>query len=48
MPELGQYAGAVLASWGIGLGLIGALIWQSIARARRVKAELERIEGGGT
>lgn len=45
MVALGQYAGVVLSAWGVGLVLIGALVWHSIARARRVKAELERIEG---
>lgn len=48
MPELGQYAGVVLSAWGVGLGLIVALVWASITRARRVKAELERIERGGS
>lgn len=48
MPDLGQYAWVVLSSWAVGLVLIAGLVWQSVARARRVKAELDRIEGGGT
>lgn len=45
MLDLGQYAVVVLSSWAITLGLIGVLVWHSIARARRVRAELQRIEG---
>lgn len=45
MPDLGKYAAVVLWSWGVGLGLIAGLVWASISRARRVKAELDRIEG---
>ena len=44
MPELGKYAFAVLASYGVGLGLLAVLVIASIARARRVRAELEQIE----
>ncbi|MCC7320477.1 MAG: heme exporter protein CcmD [Rubellimicrobium sp.] len=47
MPDLGRYAVEVLSTWGISLGLVGLLIWQSLRRARRVRDELARIERGG-
>ncbi|WP_417721493.1 heme exporter protein CcmD [Salipiger sp.] len=48
MPDLGKYAFAVLASYGVSLGLIVALVVVSVARARRVRAQLDRIEGRRT
>ena len=44
MPELGKYAGAVLTSYAVALGLITALILLSVWRSRRVKAELDDVE----
>ncbi|SMX50876.1 heme exporter protein CcmD [Maliponia aquimaris] len=44
MPELGKYAGAVLSSYAVSLVLIVALVAVSVWRARRVRAELKRIE----
>lgn len=44
MPDLGKYAGAVLSSYAVSLILIIALVAFSIWRARRVRAELDRIE----
>ncbi|MCT4373227.1 heme exporter protein CcmD [Yangia mangrovi] len=44
MPDLGKYAFAVLASYGVSLALIIALVAVSLRRARRVRAELEEIE----
>lgn len=44
MPELGKYAGAVLSSYAVSLGLIVALVALSVWRARRVRAELEKVE----
>ncbi|SDI90910.1 heme exporter protein CcmD [Alloyangia pacifica] len=43
-PDLGKYAFAVLASYGVSLGLIIALVALSLRRARRTRAELEKIE----
>jgi len=44
MPDLGRYAFAVLAAWGVTLALTGGLValslWQA-ARARRALAERE-------
>ncbi|ANT61575.1 heme exporter protein CcmD [Yangia sp. PrR002] len=44
MPDLGKYAFAVLASYGVSLGLIIVVVALSIARARKVRAELQKIE----
>ncbi|HBM58512.1 MAG TPA: heme exporter protein CcmD [Citreicella sp.] len=44
MPDLGKYAVAVLGSYGVSLAMIGALVWHSIARARRARAELDKVE----
>lgn len=44
MPELGKYAGAVLSSYAVSLGLIVLLVFLSLRRARRVRAELEKVE----
>ncbi|MDO6587576.1 heme exporter protein CcmD [Salipiger sp. 1_MG-2023] len=44
IPDLGKYAFAVLTSYGLSLGLLFALVGVSVARARRVKAELAKIE----
>ncbi|AWI83269.1 heme exporter protein CcmD [Alloyangia pacifica] len=44
MPDLGKYAFAVLASYGVSLALISALVAVSLRRSRRVRAELEKIE----
>lgn len=49
LPEtlvLGRHAYAVLTSYGIGLGLIAALIAQSLLAARRARRALEAEESG--
>ena len=45
MPELGKYATEVLAAYGVSLLLLAALLLLTLRRGRRVRAELERIEG---
>ncbi|AUC55026.1 MAG: heme exporter protein CcmD [Sagittula sp.] len=45
IPELGKYAGPVLASYAVSLALLGLLIVASVLRSRRVKRELEQVEG---
>ncbi|MBP0481777.1 heme exporter protein CcmD [Sagittula salina] len=45
MPELGKYAGAVLSSYAVSLGLIAMFVWLSLRRSRRVKRDLEQVEG---
>ena len=44
MPELGKYALAVLASYGVSLALLLALGGLSMARARRVRGQLAALE----
>lgn len=44
MPELGKYAATVLSAYAVSLLLIAALVVVSVLRARKVRAELERIE----
>jgi len=45
MPELGKYAVAVLSSYGVSLVMLGALVAFSMVRARRVRRDLEVLEG---
>ncbi|HRK42588.1 MAG TPA: heme exporter protein CcmD [Gemmobacter sp.] len=44
MPDLGKYAFAVLASYGVSLALLALLVGWSIWRYRAVKAVLEAAE----
>jgi heme exporter protein D len=44
MPELGKYATEVLSSYVISLGLLVVLIGLSVARARKVRRQLDEIE----
>lgn len=45
MPDLGKYATEVLSAYGVSIVILVVIVWQSFARARKVKAELERVEG---
>ena len=45
MPDLGQYSTEVLSAYGVSIVILVVIVWQSFARARKVKAELERVEG---
>lgn len=44
MPELGKYAAEVLASYAFTIAILGALVWLSLRRSRRVRAALEAVE----
>ncbi|WP_428849232.1 heme exporter protein CcmD [Thetidibacter halocola] len=44
MPDLGKYAVYVLSSYAVSIALIVALVALSVARARKVKRDLDRIE----
>ena len=44
MPDLGKYAFAVLASYGSSLALLAVIFWASLRRARRIRADLEKVE----
>ena len=47
MIELGKYAGAVIAAYGVSLALLAGLIWHSIAANARARRELEAQERRG-
>ncbi|RFP87567.1 heme exporter protein CcmD [Rhodobacteraceae bacterium 63075] len=44
MPDLGKYALEVLSAYGVSLVLIVGIVLLSVARSRRVRAELEAVE----
>lgn len=44
MPDLGKYAEAVLSSYAVSLVLLVALVWLSVRRSKRIKAQLQDIE----
>ena len=46
MPDLGAYAVHVLSAYAVSITLLAAIIALSLRRARKVKAELEKIENG--
>ncbi|MEL6236201.1 MAG: heme exporter protein CcmD [Pseudomonadota bacterium] len=46
MPELGQYATAVLGAYGVALLAIAALALGSVLRDRRTRRRLQALEGG--
>lgn len=45
MPDLGKYAGPVLSAYAVSIALILLLLAVSILRARKARADLEKIEG---
>ena len=45
MPDLGKYATEVLSAYGVSIVILVVIVWQSFARARKVKAEFDRVEG---
>ncbi|QDY68995.1 heme exporter protein CcmD [Qingshengfaniella alkalisoli] len=44
LPELGKYAGTVLAAYGTSAVLLIGLVLLSLRRSRVVRRQLERIE----
>jgi len=44
MPDLGKYAGVVLASYAATILLLGGLVLLSLWQARRIKARLAQVE----
>ena len=44
MPDLGKYAVEVLSSYAAGLALLAVLVGLSLWQARRVRAQLSRVE----
>lgn len=48
MPDLGKYADTVLSAYGASIVLLLVLVWLSLRRGRKVRAELAEIEKRGT
>ena len=44
MPDLGQYAGAVLSAYGVSAVLILALLLRTLQRNAKSRAALEKLE----
>ena len=44
MPDLGDYAGAVLSAYGVSLALLAGIVALSFAQARRMRRRLEDVE----
>ena len=44
MPDLGKYAFEVWLAYGLTLGCLALLIWQSFRQSRRIKSELRDEE----
>ncbi len=44
MPDLGKYAVEVLLSYGVTIGLIGALVCLTWYQSRKAKQRLEQLE----
>jgi heme exporter protein D len=44
MPALGDYAGTVLAAYGVTLALVAGLVAASLRRAARVRRALAEVE----
>ena len=44
MPDLGEYAGAVLSAYAISLLLLGGIVVMSFAQARRMRRRLTEVE----
>ena len=44
MPELGKYAVWVLSAYGVSLVLLVGLVWLSLRKGRRVRAEMRELE----
>ena len=47
MPDLGKYADAVLAAYGVSLILIAAIVVVSVVKGRRIRAEMQAVEARG-
>lgn len=44
MPDLGKYATEVLLAYGVSLALLAVLVLLTLARGRKVRAELRAFE----
>lgn len=44
MPDLGKYAAEVTAAYAVSILLLAGLVWFSLRRSARVRAELREVE----
>jgi heme exporter protein D len=44
MPDLGRYAVEVMSAYVVSIGLLAGIVAVSVARARRVRRELDEAE----
>jgi heme exporter protein D len=44
MPDLGTYAIEVMSAYAVSIALLGGIVVLSVARARRVRRELDEAE----
>ena len=47
IPDLGKYAGAVLAAYGASIVLLVGLVVISVVKGRRVRKQMQEIEARG-
>ena len=47
LPDLGTYAGAVLAAYGASIVLLVGLVVMSVVKGRRVRKQMQEIEARG-
>jgi heme exporter protein D len=45
MPDLGQHAVWVLSAYAGSLAMLAAIVWLTVRRWRRLRAELDQQEG---
>jgi len=44
MPDLGKYATEVLSAYAVSIGLIVGLVWITLRRSAKMRAQLEAVE----
>ena len=44
MPDLGEYTVEVLSAYGVSIALLIAVIWLSLRRSLKVRAQLAEVE----
>lgn len=44
IPELGKYAVPVLLAYAVSFTALGLIVWSTLRRARRIRAQLKDVE----
>ena len=44
IPELGKYAVPVLSAYAVSLAALGVIVWSTLRRARKTRAQLKDVE----